>query len=65
MHMAKFGSAVSPIMTMPHFALILEITPLKYVYCKLFVFWQLKMHIARVASLLCIVCASRQIPNVM
>ncbi len=30
MHRAEFGSAVSPIMTMPHFALILEITPLKY-----------------------------------
>ncbi len=29
MHGAEFGSAVSPIMTMPHFALILEITPLK------------------------------------
>ena len=29
MHRAEFGSAVSPIMTMPHFALILEITPLK------------------------------------
>ncbi len=28
MHRAEFGSAVSPIMTMPHFALILEITPL-------------------------------------
>ena len=28
MHGAEFGSAVSPIMTMPHFALILEITPL-------------------------------------
>ncbi len=30
MHRAEFGSAVSPIMTMPHFALILEITPLNY-----------------------------------
>ncbi len=30
MHRAEFGSAVSPIMTMPHFALILEITPLKF-----------------------------------
>ncbi len=29
MHRAEFGSAVSAIMTMPHFALILEITPLK------------------------------------
>ncbi len=29
MHRAEFGSAVSPIMTMPHFAVILEITPLK------------------------------------
>ena len=29
MHRAEFGSAVSPIMTMPHVALILEITPLK------------------------------------
>ena len=28
MHRAEFGSAVSAIMTMPHFALILEITPL-------------------------------------
>ncbi len=29
MHRAEFGSAVSAIMTMPHFALIIEITPLK------------------------------------
>ncbi len=29
MHRAEFGSVVSSIMTMPHFALILEITPLK------------------------------------
>ncbi len=28
MHKAEFGSAVSPIMTMPYFALILEITTL-------------------------------------
>ena len=27
MHRAEFGSAISPIMTMPYFALILEITP--------------------------------------
>ncbi len=33
MHRAKLGSAVSPIMTMPHFALILEITPLKNFEC--------------------------------
>ena len=29
MHRAEFESAVSAIMTLPHFALILEITPLK------------------------------------
>ncbi len=33
MHRAEFGSAVSPIMTMPYFALILEITPLNF-YCE-------------------------------
>ncbi len=33
MHRAEFLSAVSPIMTMPHFALILEITPLKLISC--------------------------------
>ncbi len=31
MHGTELGSAVSPIMTMPHFALILEITPLKQI----------------------------------
>ena len=31
MHRAEFGSAVSPIMTMPHFALLLEITPLNMI----------------------------------
>ena len=32
MHMAAFGFAVSAIMTIPHFALIIEITPLRN-YC--------------------------------
>ncbi len=32
MQRAEFGSAVSAIMTMPYFALIVEITPLSYVW---------------------------------